>query len=127
EAATAWRERIEAASRAAQPTATPTMGYQGPASARVERPTDPPEDLREPVGPADQLPPVRAFSAESASYDAFLATPDPAGIYAETSPVVVAAPPAVPVKRHATPSARRLRLISVIAVGLTLSGLAAAD
>jgi phage shock protein PspC (stress-responsive transcriptional regulator) len=124
EAATAWRERIESASRAAQPPAAPSMSYQS-TTARAE-PADAPEDLREPVGPAAQLPPAQPFGAESVTYHAFLATPDPAGIYAETGPVVAARATA-PVKRHATPSARRLRLVAVMAVGLTLSGLAAAD
>src|SRR4029450_13556912 len=48
------------------------------------------------------------------------AEPDPAGLY-------VAPPPSAPVKMSDTRSAKRLRLVAVIALGLTLSGLGVAQ
>jgi len=53
--------------------------------------------------------------------EAFLAAPDPVGLYAE--PDTVVAPTRLAHRR----SAKRLRLISILVLGLTLSGLAVAD
>ena len=83
------------------------------------------EDLREPVGPAESLPPVRAFDADALERTAFLATPDPVGLYVE--PGSSTAPVVQPPRRGATRSAKRLRLVSLAAVGLTLSGLGLAS
>lgn len=105
-----------------------------PGRAPAERPRTtagslgpgPDEDLREPVGPAASLPPARPFGSESVNYDAFLALPDPAGLYGQPSSAAGSSP-AVPVRRSASVSARRLRLVALVAVGLTLSGLGLAD
>jgi phage shock protein PspC (stress-responsive transcriptional regulator) len=117
EAAMAWRRRVEEAQRSTQQPA----GYRAaPAPDPYEG-----EDLREPVGPAESLPPVRAFDADALERTAFLATPDPVGLYVEpgSTTATVVQPP----RRGATRSAKRLRLVSLVAVGLTLSGLGLAS
>jgi phage shock protein PspC (stress-responsive transcriptional regulator) len=119
EAADAWRQRVEEAHR------QQTLAY---------------EDVSEPVGPASSLPPFQPFGAPafdvrsspvSTSYfdtdrTAYLATPDPVGLYAPPSSTVVA-PSAALVRRSQSTSARRLRLVSLVVLGLTLAGLALAD
>ena len=54
---------------------------------------------------------------------AFLATPDPVGLYVDPPPDA----PAALVKMSQTRSARRLRLLTLILVGLTMSGLGVAE
>ena len=49
-----------------------------------------------------------------------MAEPDPVGLYAEPTP-------AAPVKMSNTKSAKRLRMVSLIVLGLTLSGLGVAQ
>ncbi|HEX5383891.1 MAG TPA: PspC domain-containing protein [Propionibacteriaceae bacterium] len=103
QAAEAWQRRIEEHTQqvaaATQPSATP----------HAEWPSPPPENLSQ--VPADS--PI-------AAHDAFLAEPDPAGLYVEPAP-------AVPVKMSQTRSAKRLRLVCLIVLGLTLSGLGIAQ
>jgi phage shock protein PspC (stress-responsive transcriptional regulator) len=102
EAAQAWQRRIEehlgqaAASRSA---ATPSDEWPSPPAASLSPPAPDPE-------PAER--------------NAFLAEPDPVGLYAESTP-------APPIKMSATKSAKRLRLVSLIVLGLTLSGLGIAQ
>jgi phage shock protein PspC (stress-responsive transcriptional regulator) len=103
EAAEAWQRRVEehigqvaAGSRTA---ATPADEWPSPPAASVPHPAAGP-------GPAE--------------HNAFLAEPDPVGLYAEPAP-------AAPVKMSNTKSARRLRLVSLIVLGLTLSGLGIAQ
>ena len=103
EAAEAWQRRVEehvgqvaAGSRTA---ATPADEWPSPPAARVPHPA---------AGP------------EPAEHNAFLAEPDPVGLYAGPTP-------ALPVKMSNTKSARRLRLVSLIVLGLTLSGLGIAQ
>jgi phage shock protein PspC (stress-responsive transcriptional regulator) len=72
------------------------------------------EDRSEPTGWAQ--PP------EATDQQAFLAHPDPVGLY---SPEPVVTP--VVIKQADRPSARRLRLVGLIALGLTLTALAIAD
>jgi phage shock protein PspC (stress-responsive transcriptional regulator) len=107
EAAAAWQRRIEEHSRqvaAGQTSTTP----------REDWPTPPPQNL-------SHAPPVsQGTDPQAAEHDAFLAEPDPAGLYVEP-------PPAPPVRMSETRSAKRLRLISLIALGLTLSGLGVAQ
>lgn len=116
EAAMAWQQRVEQAHRAGSP---PRAG----AAAGL---TYPEEDLREPVGPAESLPPAMPLGAESLAHQAFLAVPDPVGLYAEGGSIALAPTPA-PVRRSTSRSAKRLRLLALVALGLTWSGLGAAD
>jgi phage shock protein PspC (stress-responsive transcriptional regulator) len=107
EAAAAWQRRIEEHTRevaASQTSTTPGENWPNP----------PPEKLSQ--LPADP----RGADPEAAEHAVFLAEPDPAGLYVEP-------PPIAPVKLSQTLPARRLRLISLIVLGLTLSGLAIAQ
>jgi phage shock protein PspC (stress-responsive transcriptional regulator) len=103
QAVEAWQRRIEEHTQqvaaATQPSAPP----------HAEWPSPPPENL-------SQVPPDSPIAA----HDAFLAEPDPAGLYVEPAP-------AVPVKMSQTRSAKRLRLVCLIVLGLTLSGLGIAQ
>jgi phage shock protein PspC (stress-responsive transcriptional regulator) len=103
EAAEAWQRRIEEHARQA-PTATQTA----PTAPKVW-PSPPPGNLT--LTPSDLQP---------AEHTAFLAEPDPVGLYVEPSQ------PA-PVKTSSTRSAKQLRLVSLIVLGLTLSGLGIAQ
>ncbi len=60
---------------------------------------------------------------EPDEHSAFLAAPDPVGLYAEPA----AAPGAPPVRACDTRPAKRLRLVSLIVLGLSLSGLGVAQ
>jgi phage shock protein PspC (stress-responsive transcriptional regulator) len=107
EAAAAWQRRIEEHSRqvaAGQTSTTPRENW----------PTPPPQNLTQ--APSDP----QSTDPQAAEHDAFLAEPDPAGLYVEP-------PPAPPVRMSDTRSAKRLRLISLIVLGLTLSGLGVAQ
>jgi phage shock protein PspC (stress-responsive transcriptional regulator) len=103
QAAEAWQRRIEEHTQqvaaATQPSAPPHAEWSSP----------PPENL-------SQVPPDSPIAA----HDAFLAEPDPAGLYVEPAS-------AVPVKMSQTRSAKRLRLVCLIVLGLTLSGLGIAQ
>jgi len=57
---------------------------------------------------------------QATEHTAFLAEPDPVGLYVES-------PRAAPIKLSDTRSARRLRLVSLIMLGVTLSGLGIAQ
>ena len=118
EAADAWRQRVEEAKRP-----DPTTLYRG----IYDQPAPVHEDVREPVGPASSLPPAHPLGRESVEYNAFVAHPDPVGLYTEipSTPVARTAPSTL--ARGATRSAKRLRLVSLLALALTLSGLAVAD
>jgi phage shock protein PspC (stress-responsive transcriptional regulator) len=98
EAAEAWQRRIQ--ERMGQ-----TVGNQTAATSSDEWPRPPAPSLSQP-----------APDPEPAEHNAFLAEPDPVGLYAERAP-------APPIKMSATKSAKRLRLVSLIVLGLTLSGL----
>jgi phage shock protein PspC (stress-responsive transcriptional regulator) len=99
EAAEAWQRRVEEHLRQdaveSRTAATPPDNWPSPPPANVFQPT---------------------LDPEPAEHTAFLAEPDPVGLYAEPAP-------AVPVKMSDTRSAKRLRMVSLIALGLTLSGL----
>ena len=103
EAAAAWQHRIEEHARQAgappHTAATPPEAWPNPPSAILSEP------------PSDQ---------QAAEHTAFLAEPDPAGIYVEP-------PQSAPLKMSETRSAKRLRLVSLIVLGLTLSGLGMAQ
>ena len=104
EAAEAWQRRIgdhlrQVAVEERRAPAAPTVDWPSPPSTNLSRPTSDP-DLVE--------------------HNAFLAEPDPVGIYAEPAPIA-------PVKMSNAKSAKRLRMVSLIAVGLTLSALGVAQ
>jgi phage shock protein PspC (stress-responsive transcriptional regulator) len=103
EAAEAWQRRIKEQMRQMTPegqtAATPSDDWPSPPSANLTQLTPDPE---------------------SADHTVFLAEPDPVGLYAE--PI-----PAAPVRMSNKKSAKRLRMVSLIALGLTLSGLGVAQ
>jgi len=101
QAAEAWQRRIAEHTRH---VAAPGQTSAPPAE---KWPSPPPENL--PQG-----------DSGTEDHAAFLAEPDPAGLYVEP-------PPSAPVKMSDTRSAKRLRLVAVIVLGLTLSGLGVAQ
>ena len=112
EAAAAWQRRMYEYSLqvAAPPAPDPRLQTW---------PTVPAADQ----GPAPVQDP-RVQDPQVVEREAFLATPDPVGLYAE--PETVAAPMA-PTRLAQRRSAKRLRLVSMLVLGLSLSGLAVAD
>ncbi|GAA2098108.1 PspC domain-containing protein [Microlunatus panaciterrae] len=121
QAAEAWQRRILEAQQLARQQQTPPstpMGVSGQVDVRgssgptVAPPQSDPVPLEPPAGPWSEP-------------DAFFATADPVGLYTEQQPVTVAAAPVV--KRADTRSARRLRLVSLVVLGLTLSSLGLAE
>jgi phage shock protein PspC (stress-responsive transcriptional regulator) len=103
EAAAAWQRRIEEHTRqvaGADARSTPPG---------EDWPSPPPENVSE-----------EPSEAQAAGHAAFLAEPDPAGLYVES-------PPVAPVKMSQTRSAKRLRLVSLVVLGATLSGLGIAQ
>ena len=115
EAALAWQRRIEDHTRevaaadhsAAKPPET--WPSPPPASLSQQPSSDPLTGLPRP-----------SSDPPAAEHTAFLAEPDPVGLYVEP-------PASVPVKLSDMRSAKRLRLISLIVLGLTLSGLGMAQ
>jgi phage shock protein PspC (stress-responsive transcriptional regulator) len=103
EAAEAWQRRI--GEHMGQVTverrtaAAPPVDWPSPPSTNLSRPTPDPDP---------------------GEHTAFLAEPDPVGLYAEPAPIA-------PVKMSKAKSAKRLRMVSLIAVGLTLSALGVAQ
>ena len=116
QAAEAWQRRIEEHTRqvtAATTPSPPTTASSVPAPAGAEPPTEWPS----PPPPNLSHTPTEPQAAE---HTAFLAEPDPVGLYVES-------PRAAPIKLSDTRSARRLRLVSLIMLGVTLSGLGIAQ
>jgi phage shock protein PspC (stress-responsive transcriptional regulator) len=113
EAAEAWQRRIEEHTRQVTAATTPTSAPSAPAPAAAE----PPAEWPRPPQPNLSHTPTEQQAAE---HTAFLAEPDPVGLYVES-------PRAVPIKLSDTRSARRLRLVSLIMFGMTLSGLGIAQ
>ena len=66
--------------------------------------------------------PAPVLDPELAERTSFLATPDPVGLYTEPAAVVE-----VPVRRRDSLAARRLRLTTLLVLGLALGGLSLAD
>lgn len=122
EAAEAWQRRMaENAWQSGQRTADP---------APAAWPTPPPTNVTGPYAPV-AAPAARAPFAPTPELDpwpepderrAFLATPDPVGLYAEPG----AATP-IAVRRRDARSARRLRLVALIVIGLALTVLSILD
>lgn len=109
EAADLWRQRIEENARQAAPQQRP-VSVPAPAA---EWPTYPAGAAV--AGPSDPA---------VADRHAFLASPDPVGLYTETEPVAATA---LVVRPGRTIAARRLRLVSLLVVGLALATLAILD
>jgi phage shock protein PspC (stress-responsive transcriptional regulator) len=130
--------RVDAGSEPAQPSESPPfMRYPGPPTPfteaaeawqrRIEEHLGQASGSRTAAAPSDEWPTPPAASLsdpgpdpEPAVHTAFLAEPDPVGLYVEPTP-------APPVKMSNTKSAKRLRLVSLIVLGLTLSGLGIAQ
>jgi phage shock protein PspC (stress-responsive transcriptional regulator) len=102
EAAEAWQRRVEEHIRL-------VPGEGRTASTPTDWPRPPSVNL------SQQTP-----NPDPTEHNAFLAEPDPVGLYAEPLP-------AARVKMSDTKSAKRLRMVSLIALGLTLSGLGVAQ
>ena len=106
QAASAWQARVrEVRTGVWSPVPTPTAGPAAPW----------------PVAGAP-VPPTPPVDPEELARAAFLAEPDPVGLY--TEPV---ADPAPLVRAGTSLSARRLRLVTVSLLGLTWAGLGVAD
>lgn len=101
-AADRWRSRIEQLVEQGGPEA-PAIAARQPAVARTPAPT-----------------PVQ--DPEVVELAAFLATADPVGLYVEAS-----TPAEGPVERRHSVAARRLRLLTLLVLGLVLGGLSLAD
>ncbi len=117
-AAEAWQRRIEEHTRQVTAAATtspsrPTTASSAPAPAAAEPPAEWPSP------PQPNLPHTPS-EPQAAEHTAFLAEPDPVGLYVES-------PRAAPIKLSDTRSARRLRLVALIMLGMTLSGLGIAQ
>jgi phage shock protein PspC (stress-responsive transcriptional regulator) len=112
EAAQVWQRRIGEHLRQ---TAAESPTTAAPITAPITGPTTGPPAAEWPSPPAANVSqPIQ--DPTSSEHSAFLAEPDPVGLYVEPAP-------AAPVKRSSTTSAKRLRLVSLIVLGLTLSGL----
>jgi phage shock protein PspC (stress-responsive transcriptional regulator) len=117
EAAQAWQRRIEEHTRRVA-AANETLEVSDDANrAQTTMSASPPNDWPQP--PAENLSHAPS-NPQAAEHAAYLAEPDPAGLYIEP-------PPAAPVKLSQTQSAKRLRLVSLIVLGLALSGLGIAQ
>ena len=116
EAAEAWRERIEEHAR--ELSAQHAADQQHDDGQSVEATAWP--ALPAPDGATEPSP----AELEQQLHRAFLAEPDPVGLYsaAETSTPTLTVP-----RRRDTIAARRLRLVCLIALGLTLSGFGVAN
>ena len=118
QAAQAWQRRIEEHTRSVTAAATTPPAPPTPApSVRAPAGAEPPTEWPSPPQPNLSHTPTEPQATE---HTAFLAEPDPVGLYVES-------PRAAPIKLSDTRSARRLRLVSLIMLGVTLSGLGIAQ
>ncbi|SER20891.1 PspC domain-containing protein [Microlunatus flavus] len=118
QAATAWQQRV---AQVRLGVWTPAPGEAGAATwdpIPGTRPAAAPAP--QPYAPAAPPYPTVAPDPEAAARAAFLAEPDPVGLYTEPAPVPLVRP-------GASLAARRLRLVTVVALGLTWLGLGIAD
>ena len=136
EAATAWRRRIEQHAQHAQQSAVPAAAPAATTAPAARAPfplypadatPSPTQDGWGPVPPSGDRtsggPVPGAPDPEWSARAAFLAQPDPIGLY---DPAPTAAPVA-PVRGRDRLSARRLRLLCVAVLGLATAGLGFAD
>ncbi len=122
-AADAWRRRVEEHLRASAEPAAGAAGRRSiPQSVWLSsRSTDSGSTGQEPLpGSALASPSGYPYSAEEQARMEFLAHPDPVGLYAE--PAEPSPTPVVP--RSRSRSARQLRLVGLVAVGLALATMA---
>ena len=121
EAAEAWQRRVvEHQQWQASP---PGQAGQWPTPPPGNMGAVPPAAPWAPVGPAAM--PVAAADPEPDDRAAFLATPDPVGLYSE--PVAANTSGSSVVRPRRRRSARRLGWSALLVLGLTLSGLGLAD
>ncbi|HEY5822224.1 MAG TPA: PspC domain-containing protein [Propionibacteriaceae bacterium] len=124
QAAEAWQRRIEENARQSAVRPDEPSAYVSSTAPTVPFawPSPPPANLSRGTAPD----PVRFEAPDPAVAErhAYLATPDPVGLYAEPERTVG---PATLVRSRDTVAAKRLRLVSLLAVGLALGGLAVAD
>lgn|GEM_PF-1245508 len=116
EAAEAWRQRIE---EHAQQVSAQRPRYQqedGQSSEVTSRPAPPAPDGATGPSPAE---------LEQERHQAFLAEPDPVGLY--SPPAEASTGTLTVLRRRDTLGAKRLRLVCLIVLGLTLSGLGVAN
>jgi phage shock protein PspC (stress-responsive transcriptional regulator) len=119
QAAEVWRQRIEEISRHGG-TAGPSAATFSPIPSAA--PTYP-LYAEAPVAADPRLAdPITYERDEQSEQAAFLANPDPVGLYAEPAPSAV-----TPVSAGRSRRARRLRLVALAVLGLTLAGLGIAD
>ena len=126
EAAEAWRQRVDDMRRSSGAPGSATPPAYPVASATRPDPTPTWQTYPQSAGPSTVQDPVSPDVLESAAHADFLAAPDPVGLYTEAAPVKAAAAPSRRTQAHSL-SARRLRLASVVVLGLVLLGLAIAD
>ena len=126
DAAEAWRRRIEENARqVGQPTEASPYTWPKPPPANFAGSVPPTADPMPATHPTAQPRPAGPTPQPSFESErtAFLANPDPVGLYVDPPPPA----PAALVRLSDTRSARRLRLVTLILVGLTMSGLGVAD
>ena len=119
EAAEAWQRRIaEYEARQALP-GQPGRPWPEPPAGNLAT-----VQTAVPPAPIDSAATAAADDPERQNRAAFLATPDPVGLYAEPAPASSAGTAVLPRRRS---SARRLGWAALLLLGLTLTGLGLAD
>jgi phage shock protein PspC (stress-responsive transcriptional regulator) len=115
EAAEAWRMRIEENARQSSSQQGPSPDEDAPGGT-PKWPGPPAGNLASTSSPED---------LETQQRRAFLAEPDPVGLY--STAVAVTQSPVATLRRAESRPARTLRLVSLIALSITLAGLSLAD
>jgi phage shock protein PspC (stress-responsive transcriptional regulator) len=118
EAADAWQRRVAEHQATERATVPPVPPWSAPPPSNFAPPPSVPT-----YGPPP-APPSLMPDPEQVQRAAFLATPDPAGLYVEPTGSTVSERLVRPGRR---PSARRLRWATLLALGLTMAGLGTAD
>ncbi|HEY5785634.1 MAG TPA: PspC domain-containing protein [Microlunatus sp.] len=126
EAAEAWRQRVDDMRRGPGSTTVPTPPANPAAYPTRPDPTPAWRTYPQSAGPSTVQDPLSPDMLEAAAHADFLAAADPVGLYSEAAPVKAAAAPSRRTQARSL-SARRLRLGSVVVLGLVLLGLAIAD
>ncbi len=137
QAADAWRQRMEEMARqstdyppiptgptayAASPAPSPVSS---PAAFPVSSPAPTPSTFPLYADAASETDPRLSDPPAVDEKQAFLATPDPVGLYSEPAQQLAEAPSRAIQARSRT--ARRLRLMAILVLGITLAGLGIAD
>ena len=126
-AADAWRQRVAEVSRESGSMSPPSAGTArtppaAPFTSSVPASAPPRFPLYADAPPTSD---PRLADPEAAERAAFLAAPDPAGLYTAPDRELATVPSRAALAR--TRSARRLRLLGLVVLGLTLTGLGIAD